>query len=91
MEHTTQAEQHKLRASWRYSCAISAVDLLHEGVQGLAKRIHNETQGTKMIVIKDITPIEDEGWLDHGIIDGCIVVVLEFLPLSEDQNCMRIL
>ena len=68
-----------------------AVDLLDEGVQRLAQRIHDEADGAQPVVVQYVSAIKDEGRLDHGLVNGLVVIVLELHPLGQNHDGMRIL
>ena len=71
------------------SCCIRECTQPPVGSSPFADGVHLEADIFEHSVIENATPIEEEGWLHHRVIELVIWIRLEVIPIGEHNKCMK--
>mmetsp|Transcript_133393 Transcript_133393/g.217189 ORF Transcript_133393/g.217189 Transcript_133393/m.217189 type:complete len:204 (+) Transcript_133393:31-642(+) len=85
MKKKNSAQRHEVveaEAAGPFSCCRSLNN------PRLTQRMSLKADFLELGHVKQVSPVKEEGWLHHCLIECLIVVLLELFPLGEDDNRM---
>merc|ERR1712024_163730 len=85
----SSSAHHYKRVTWRTKNSLRQHAQASIWASALTDSMHLEANLFQLSVGQDASAVEHEGWLHHLRMEVLVWICLEFVPLSQDDNCMR--